>query len=268
MDYDNDVLIERLERLERSNRRMKLLSFVVFVAIGTMGAAQGITHTFGVLNAKQINAEGISIIDANGKLRVAIGADPATDQGGMTVFQRDEIARVGIGIDPSRNAAAGFNDPSGTMRTAIVALSDNTGLISTFEPTGSLGAFLFTSPGASGFNGLFLDEPDGVQRARFLSDSTGTSLALLHPNGNGGPGMFEGVDGLFPSMGIGDMNGTLRMGISASDPSTGAPFEFVQINGPDGHTRASVDSGFTASTNGLVRTFDSSGIQNGLLGVP
>ena len=292
MDHSNDVLIERLERLERSNRRLKRLGFVVFVAIGTVGAAQGIPHTFGVLNAKQVNTEGISIVDANGKLRVLIGADPATDQGGMTVYQRNGIARVelgtapqgstggltvfegdgvqrvGVGISPD-GSTAGFAayDTLGSTRVAAINGADNTGLIGTFQPNGPLGTYMYMVPGADGFNGLFVNQPNGAQRGNILSSSNESFMQLLSPSGATAVGMSEPAGGLVPEFHIVDLNLTTRVTIAASDPSTGSPFEVMNIFGPDGMARTRMDSGIT-SNNGRVVTFDAVGAQTGLLGGP
>lgn len=266
MNQRSDILIERLERLERSNRRLKLLSLVVLAAIGTMGAAQGVPHTFDVLNAKQINTQAISIIDSNGKLRVSIGADPASDQGGVSIFQRNGIVRAALGEDPTGNAGVTASDTDGALSAAAVSLSNKQALISTFEPTGANGAFLFTDPGPGGINGLFVDQPDGTQRANVFSSSGGSFMQLLNPS-FGGIGMFEPADGIVPEFNIIDMNGAIRATIAARDPSAGSPFELVRISGPDGIDRALMDSGIS-SNNGKVVTFDAFGAQTGLLGGP
>lgn len=266
MDQPSEVLIERLKRLERSNRRLKLLSFAVLAAIGTVGAAQGIPHTFQVLNAKQINAESISIVDANGKLRVSIGADPASDQGGVSVFQRNGIVRASLGEDGTGNAGVTASDTDGALSVAAVSLSNKQAVISTFEPTGINGAFLFTVPGSSGLNGLFVNEPDGIQRANVFASSTVGFIQLLGPS-NGGIGLSEGSEGTDSEFNIIDNDGAIRATIAATAVSTGNPFEIMRISGPDGIDRALMQSGF-GTQNGLVETFDSLGVQNGLLGVP
>ncbi len=93
-------------------------------------------------------------------------------------------------------------------------------------------------------------------------------MQLLSPKGETAVGFNNTADGTVPSFNILDLNKTIRASIVASDPSTGSPFEIVRIAGPDNITRAQMSSGFTASTNGLVQTFDAAGVQNGLLGVP
>jgi hypothetical protein len=252
--------------LERSNRRLKLLSFVVLVAIGTMGATQEIPHTFDVLNAKQINAQAIFIFDANGKRRVTITADPASDQGGVSIFQRNGIFRASFGETPKGDAGVQARDTDGAPSAALASLSDKTALIATFEPTGTQGAYLLTVPGPSGFNGLFVNQPDGIQRANVISGADGSFMQLLNPS-NGTIGMFDAADGTDEEFNISDNDGVIRATIAATAASTGNPFEIMRISGANGIDRAQMQSGF-GTQNGLVQTFDSSGVQNGLLGVP
>jgi hypothetical protein len=260
------VLMKRIERLERSNRRIKLTGFLGFLAIFAMGAAAGIPHTFDVLNANTIIDQGIGVVDANGKLRVAIGANPATNSAGMTAFDLSGIGRMGVGIDDANASGASFADSSGSQRAAIVALSDNTALISTFEPEGPLGAYLFTSPGTDGLNGLFIDQPDGTQRANVFSSSSASFMQLLGPSA-GGIGFFEPADGSGSGFTIIDSNLISRVTIADTESFTGNPFELVRITGPDGNDRALMQSGF-GTNNGLVQTFDSTGAQTGELGIP
>lgn len=127
-DQSNDGLVKRLERLECSNRRLKPLGMVALAVIGTMGAAQNLPQTFNTLTANQIVAQGIAIVDSNGKLRVAIGANPDTDQGGISVYQRDSVGRAGIGIgEDGSSSAAGFNDSLGMLRAAVGSFGENLG---------------------------------------------------------------------------------------------------------------------------------------------
>jgi hypothetical protein len=267
MNERRDDLMERLERLERSQRRLKLLSFVAVIAICTMGAAEGIPHTFDTLTAKLITAQGINIVDANGKLRVSIGADAASEQAGMSVFQRDGIRRVDIGTGSDSNTAGlAAYDALGSTKIAAINAFDNSGLIATFEPSGPLGAYLDTVPGPAGFNGFFVNQPDGTQRANIISSSTSNFMQLVGPAGQS-IGMSAGAEATDQEFNILDSNSTIRATIAATDPSTGSPFEIMRVSGPDGFDRAQMQSGF-GTNNGLVQTFDSTGTQTGQLGTP
>lgn len=272
MDQRSDVLMQRLERLERSHRRLKLLTLVVFVAIGTMGAAKEIPKTFNEVDAKLIKAEGIMVVDANGNLRVAIGADPASEQAGMTVYQRDGITRVEIGANAANNAAATFSDPSGTNLAAMAELTNfprpgnNGSIITTFGPTGQAGPYLLAVP-ADGVGQVVAANPNGITfggsgTGLFQSGPSGTFLTLNRASGTSAIELVEAPDDSTQTFNMHDSNNTQRVAIGSN-----ATVENMQIFGPDSNIRATMESG-SSSNNGKVETFDSSGAPTGTLGGP
>lgn len=229
----NEILIARIKRLERANQRFKIVGFVVVAAIVAMGAGKSHPH-FDVLTASQIN-----VVDANGNLRIALGSDSATGAGGITVFQTDGIPRVALGIAADDTAGFSANSDNGTTRVAAASSTSGQGGVFAFDVNGHLRAEIFSNPTLSGFD---MRQASGAVAGNLTTSDDGRSQGL-------------GIDGL---------NGNLRVGLGSEDPSEGTPFEFVNINAPDGTERVASGADGDAS-DGLIQTFRSDGTVSGHL---
>jgi hypothetical protein len=162
MNHGHQDFVARLGRLERSNRRLKMAlgtCCVGVLAVAYLGAAP--------TPDKIIKAESIQLVDADGRLRAALGSD----KDGSFFFMNDQNGKMRASIAAqSVGSYMNLKDDAGTTR--VIMSHDQEGPAVRLRDANSLAVLTWDKDGPV----LHLQREDG--RSRFL---TPTNDAVVDP---------------------------------------------------------------------------------------